>query len=60
MVVTDEEQGYAPAVVLEAVDMTYEDVPELASNEGQYDNSDRIYDIASCYTYMHGVLGKLY
>ena len=37
MIVTDEEQGYAPAVCLEAVDKTYEDFsqPEAAGpNEG--------------------------
>ena len=39
MIVTDEEQGYAPAVCLEAIDKTYEEFfpaePEAARpNEG--------------------------
>ena len=35
MVVTEEEQGYAPAAHLEAVDKTYDSLePECSSNEG--------------------------
>ena len=37
MVVTEEEQGYAPAAHLEAVDKTYDSLePECSSNEGTY------------------------
>lgn len=36
MVVTEEEQGYAPASYLEAVDKTYDSLePECTSNEGE-------------------------
>lgn len=36
MIVTDEEQGYAPAAYLESIDKTYDSLePEVSSNEGK-------------------------